>query len=95
MIKIEDLLNWPTSETGIKYRMTNYKGITIRGLVKTEEECYRVIFDAYKNGKSIETAANSFENVLDAETVFINIKSVYDKLTIEKPKFEKFLAMTL
>ena len=97
MKKIEDVLNWHESVTGIKYRQIEYEGKVIRCLVKTEDNnSYRVIIDAYdKEGNSIATSANSFETVIDADVIFQNLNNVYSKLEVDKPSFVYFMSKSL
>ena len=95
MNTIESVLHWPTSETGIKYRMIEHNGIIIRGLVKTEGTTYRIIFEAYKNGNLLVSEANSYNTEINETQIYENLKEVYDRLDISKPSFNQFLAMSL
>ena len=92
---IESVLKWPTSQTGIKYRLIEYNGIIIRGLVKTEGTTYRVIFEAYKKGNLLVSEANSYDTEINEIQIYENLKEVYERLDIDKPSFNQFLAMSL
>lgn len=95
MNTIESVLHWPTSETGIKYRLIDYNGIAIRGLVRTEGLTYRIIFEAYKNGNLLVSEANSYDTEINETQIYENLKEVYERLAIDKPSFNQFLAMSL
>ena len=97
MKKIEEVLNWHESDTGIKFRQIVYNEKVIRCLIKSENyNTYRVIIDVYnKKGESLETSANSFGTNLDSEVIFSNIKAVYEKLCCDKPTYEYFMAHSL
>ena len=95
MKTIENVLNWHTSETGLKYRVIEFRHTIIRGIVHSEEENYRVIFEAYKHGKTISSEASTFKTIIEPELIYKNLESVYNRLTINKPPFERFLSESI